>query len=95
MLSSAVSIASHNCGTPIEIGVKQSRNEIVKGVRDVKKAIENEMQSIGFSTVDNPFFLLIWLNLCFEEAEICVRPVSAGNFNDSVYHRSSTNILKY
>ena len=95
MLSSAVSIASPDCGTPIEIGVKQSRNEIVKGVRDVKKAIENEMQSIGFSTVDNPFFLLMWLNICFEEAEICVRPVSAGNFNDSVYHRSSTNILKY
>ena len=33
-LSSAVSIASPDCGIPIEIGVKQSRNEIVKGARD-------------------------------------------------------------
>jgi hypothetical protein len=78
-------LTSPKCSIPIEIGIKL-HDEDVTGVKD----LEN-IKSIGISSPDNYCYLPLWVDLCFQRAEIFVRPVS----KIQKYKWSSKSILEF
>jgi len=81
-LSSAVRVSSGRCGIPIQVGVRQ--------IRDDQNEDSTNVQYIGTSTSNNICFLPLWLELSFTPAEILVRP----HTNSSSFKWSSSCILR-
>ena len=81
-LSSAVKVSSSKCGIPIQVGVRQ--------IRDDQNEDSTNVQYIGTSTSNNSCFLPLWLELSFTPAEILVRPQT----NSSSFKWSSSCILR-
>ncbi len=84
-ISSAVTLASSKCSIPIEIGIKLWDDDAIYDYKN------EGIKSIGFAAPDRSCYLPLWIDVCFQRAEIFVRPKS----NSRSYLWSSQNILEF
>lgn len=106
-ISNAVCIDSTSCKIPIEVGVMQFSNasfiketaileQDTNGSYGIEIAIafgDGNIQKIGVSTPEKPFFIPLWIDLQFRDTQIFIWPLS--NINKEKYRWSLYNILHY
>jgi len=87
-ISNAISLISPKCAIPIEFGVLQQTPHHTKESEGKNLIV---VKSIGISTPSKGFCLPLWIDLCFQSAEIYIRPFTKCN----LYEWCSSSILQF